>query len=507
MTGVRELIQVRVVSAAPEHVRLSVLGDRTQLDISLPLDVTVADAIPELVRLVQSRGKPNSRADDAVGKDAQRNYWALAHPDSDDPLPSDMTLREAGATNGALLRLFDERALSAPTLYDDVVDAAARLNKASFAGWDGAAAKWMAFAGVQLAALALLYFLTSTAFKPHRIALVGISIVVALALVGVAALAYRSYSQPAAGAALGWATIPIFAGVAWAVCSGAGGYALAGGCAGLVVVMFALYRAVGTGHWGFLSGGVFFGLCAVALIVHQLGVRVDIVGSALAIVGTFGCLTVPRLTAALAYSTPAKAQAQSQREEPLFENPFEAKSAGQPSGDTDSNAQEPGGSAPTAEDVWNRVRSARLTRSAMYAGLATSAALGGAVVLRSHGPAQWSTLVFALTCAGTLGLFTRRPDTAVERAGLAVPALALLTFTGWAAQSAHQPIPLVGMGILLFVTVAFAVVGMVQPSGANADTDPGPGATVLAYLDYGASVALFPLAMWVVGVYGQMGAR
>ncbi|SUA31536.1 type VII secretion integral membrane protein EccD [Mycolicibacterium fortuitum] len=85
--------------------------------------------------------------------------------------------------------------------------------------------------------------------------------------------------------------------------------------------MFALYRAVGTGHWGFLSGGVFFGLCAVALIVHQLGVRVDIVGSALAIVGTFGCLTVPRLTAALAYSTPAKAQAQSQREEPLFENP------------------------------------------------------------------------------------------------------------------------------------------------------------------------------------------
>ena len=141
VTGVRELIQVRVVSAAPEHVRLSVLGDRTQLDISLPLDVTVADATPELVRLVQSRGKPNSRADDAVGKDAQRNYWALAHPDSDAPLPSDMTLREAGATNGALLRLFDERALSAPTLYDDVVDAAARLNKASFAGWDGAAAK------------------------------------------------------------------------------------------------------------------------------------------------------------------------------------------------------------------------------------------------------------------------------------------------------------------------------------------------------------------------------
>lgn len=506
MTGVRELIQVRVVSAAPEHVRLSVLGERTQLDISLPLDVTVADAVPELVRLVQSRGKPNSRADEAAGKDVQRNYWALGHPDSEDPLPSDMTLREAGVGNGALLRLFDERALSAPTLYDDVVDAAARLNKASFAGWDGTAAKWMAFVGVQLTALALLYCLASPAFKPHRIALVGISIVVALALVGVAALAHRSYRQSTAGAVLGWAAIPICAGVVWALCSGAGGYVLAGGCAGLVVVMFALYRAVGTGHWGYLSGAVFFGLSGVALVVFQLGVRVDIVGSGLAIVGTLSCLAVPRLTAALAYAKPAKAPAQPQREEPLFENPFAVKSADQASGDTQSESEEPGGSAPTAEDVWNRVRSARLTRSAMYTGLATSAALGGAVVLRSHGAVQWSTLVFALTCAATLGLFTRRPDTAVERAALAVPAIGLLAFTGWAAQSAHQPIPLVGMGILLLVTVAFAAVGLVQPSGPKADEEPGQSATVLAYLDYGASVALFPLAMWVVGVYGQMGS-
>lgn len=505
MTGVRELIQVRVVSVAPENVRLSVLGGRTQLDISLPLDVTVADAIPELVRLVQSRGKPGGRSDDAASKDAQRNYWALAHPDSEDALPSDMTLREAGVTNGGLLRLFDERALSAPTLYDDVVDAAARLNKASFAGWDGAAAKWMAFGGVQLAALALLYLLISLAFKAHWVALVGISTVVALALVGVAALVHRSHGHSAAGAALGWAAIPISAGVVWALTSGAGGYVLAAGCAGLVVAMFALYRAVGTGHWGYLYGGVFFGLCAVALVVHQVGVRSDMVGAGLALVGVFGCLTVPRLTAPLAYSKRAESAAEPEREEPLFENPFVKKSAAPPIVD-DGDTQGPDESAPTAEEVWERVRSATLTRSALYAGLATSAALGGAVVLRSHGTVQWSTLVFALACAATLGLFTRRPDTAFERAGLAAPAIALLAFTGWAAQAAHQPIPLVGLGVLLAFAVAFAVVGMVQPSGADADVQPGRTATVLAYLDYSVSVALFPLALWVVGVYGRMGA-
>ncbi|UBV23948.1 type VII secretion integral membrane protein EccD [Mycolicibacterium fortuitum] len=503
MTGVRELMQVRVVSAAPEHVRLSVLGERTQLDISLPLDVTVADAIPELVRLVQTRGNPNARADGS-SKDAQRVYWVLARLDSDEPLDSDVTLREAGLTNGALLRLFDERALTPPTLYDDVVDAAARLNKASFAAWDGAAAKGMAFVGVQMAALALLYFLCSPLFKPHRVALAGISIVVALTLVGVAALAHRSYGQSAVGAALGWAAIPISAGVVWALTSEAGGFVLAAGCAVMVVEMVLLYRAVGTGHWGYLSSGVFFGLCGVALVARQLGVRADIVGVALTLLSTFACLIVPRMTATLAYTKRPKGQVQAEHEEPLFENPFEPKPV-VPAGGDDEADDADSDSTPTAEGVWNRVRSATLTRSALYAGLAAAAAVGGAAVLRSQSAVQWSTLVFALSGAATLGLFARHPGTAVERAALAAPALALLAFTGVTAQSAHQPIPQVTLGVLLILTVAFAVVGLVQPSGSAADVEPGRKATVLAYLEYGVSVALFPLALWVVGVYGRLG--
>lgn len=298
MTGVRELVQVRVVPAAPEHVRLSVVGGRTQLDVSLPLDAPIASLMPELVKLVESRDVAD-RSEDTSAKEAKRNFWVLSRADDAEPLSPDATLRSAGVENGALLRLTAERALSAPTLYDDVVDAAARLNRASYAGWDAVAAKWMAFTGVLLTSLALLYFLVADAFEAHRPALVGVSIVAALTLVGVGALAHRSYREPAAGAVLGWAAIPIASGVVWALSSGWGGYALAAGCAGLIVILLGFYRAIGTGHWGYLAGGVFFGLAGLALLVHQVGVRTDFVGSGLAVVGILTCLTVPRMTAPL----------------------------------------------------------------------------------------------------------------------------------------------------------------------------------------------------------------
>ncbi|MEX3648959.1 EsaB/YukD family protein [Mycolicibacterium porcinum] len=59
MTGVEELRPVHVVSAAPEAIRVSVVGGRTQLDVALPADVPVAAFLPELARLIKSR-------DDAV---------------------------------------------------------------------------------------------------------------------------------------------------------------------------------------------------------------------------------------------------------------------------------------------------------------------------------------------------------------------------------------------------------------------------------------------------------
>lgn len=497
MTGARELVQVRVVPAAPEHVRLSVVSASTQLDVSLPLDAPVASVLPELVKLVRSRdGLAGAPPEESTAKDAKRNFWVLSTADDDQPLAPDSTLREAGVSNGSLLRLSAERALSAPTLYDDVVDAAARLNKAAYAGWDATAAGWMAFVGIHLCALALLYFLVGEAFAPHRAALVGVSVVVALALTGVGALVARSYGRPSAGATLGWAAIPVSAGIVWAVLSRFGGYGLAAGCATLVLVLYGLYRTVGTGRWGYLAAGAFFALGGIALVVHQVGVRADLVGAGLAVVSTLACLIVPWLIAPMGRFTPPGTRVQAEPEASLFENPFGGAAAAIPQADADEPAQQ----TPTAEGVWDRVRTALLTRSALYAGFGAGAAVGASVVLAAAPVPHWSALVFALTCAAALGLYVRRPSSVLERASLAIPAVALTGYACWAAQDGSQPIPLVAFGVLLLAAVVAAVIGMTVHDGDA----PARLVTTLTYLDYLASAALIPLALWVAGVYSRL---
>lgn len=497
MTGARELVQVRVIPAAPEHVRLSVVAASTQLDVSLPLDAPVASVLPDLVKLVRSRdGLAGAAPEESSAKDAKRNFWVLATADGDVPLPPDSTLREAGVSNGSLLRLTAERALTSPTLYDDVVDAAARLNKAAYAGWDSTAARWMAFAGIHLSALALLYFLVGQAFTPHRPALVGVSVVVALGLTGVGALAYRSHGQSTVGAALGWSAIPVSAGIAWAVLSRFGGYGLAAGCATLVLLMYGLYRAVGTGRWGYLAAGTFFALAGVALVVHRVGVRADLVGAGLAVISTLACLTVPRLTAPMGRLTPPRIRVEPEPEASMFENPFGGAAVATPPSEADETAQK----APTAEGVWDRVRTVLVTRSALYAGFGAGAAVGASVVLAAQSPPHWSGLVFALTCAAALGLYVRRVADALERASLVLAAVALVAYPCWAAQEGDQPLPLVAFAVLLVVAVAAAVIGMTVPDG------PAPKRliTALTYLEYMASAALVPLALWVAGVYSRL---
>src|SRR5262245_29593050 len=201
----------------------------------------------ELVRLVRPRNTAGSESSDGPSPtDAKDSLWELRRADDKTALPPGITLREAGVTDGELLRLTAARALSAPTLYDDVVDAAARLNKAGYPSWDTSAARWMAIAGVHLASAVWVYFLVAHALAPNRGALVGLSVVAALALVGVATLAHRSYGQADIGAALGWAVLPITAAVLWVALSRLGGYGLSTGCAAMVVICVALYRAIGT---------------------------------------------------------------------------------------------------------------------------------------------------------------------------------------------------------------------------------------------------------------------
>jgi type VII secretion integral membrane protein EccD len=488
-------LESRVKSAAPEQVRLSLLSGRTQLDVSLPLDVPIAGLAPEMTRVLEAHAPAHSEArEDVSVKEAKDHVWILRRNADTTPLAPNITLREAGVTDGELLRLTAERALSAPTLYDDVVDAAARLNRAGYASWNATAARWMAFVGVHLGSAAWVYFLLADEFASDRAALVGLAVVLALALVGVAVLAHRSHGLPDVGTALGWAVLPIAAAVVLTSLARLGGYGLAAGCVAMVVVAVALSRAIGTGQAGYLAVGVFFGLSGLSLALHTAGIHGDIVGAGLAGVATLSCAAVPRLTARLGrIKTPPP--------DPTRDAALSTASSSR------SEATEPERidttAPPVAEDVWARVRSAAATRAGLYVGLAVSAGLGVSAVLLSQIPAHWSGLVFGYGCAAALGFYSQRPGTAVERMALAAPAIAIMVLTCVLAQGGRQPIPLTAFGVTLGAAVVTALIG----ASGRVGRAPRRLTTVVAYLRYSTTAALIPLALWVIGAYGRLGIQ
>ncbi|OBJ12623.1 type VII secretion integral membrane protein EccD [Mycobacterium sp. 1482292.6] len=465
---------VGVMSPAPQRVRLSFLSSRTQVDVSLPLDVPIVVLLPHLVKLTAPREVDAS--EDPSITEAKNDIWVLNRHDGETPLPPDSTLREAGVAEGELLRLTAKRALTPPTLYDDVVDAAARLNKAAHPGWDGTAARWMAFAGVYLTSGGWVYLLLSNTFAAKRTPLVAWSVTVALALVGAAALAYRRYAQRDIAAALGWAALPIAGAVTWVAVHGLGGYGLAAGCAAMTALCAVLHLAVGTGHWGYLVFQVICALGGIALALYAAGLGTSVAGVGLALVATLACLAVPSATRR--FPRVAALRRRHGRSDVTSGNPSRG------------------------HDVWARVRSETFTRSALYAGLALSAGLGAVVVLISVRPVRWSGAIFALACAATLALHSQRPITVVERAALAAPAVALTVLSCLLAQNGSRPISIVTFGALLVMAVVFAVIGATARPGRA----PQRLQALLAYLHYLVVAALIPLALWVVDGYERWGS-
>jgi len=492
-----EIGNTSALSAAPEHVQVSVVGGRTQLDVALPVDIPVASLVPQLVNLVRSRDV--EVATDTPWAATPATFWELSRLNPLARLQPNETLRAAGVVDGELLQLTDERALSAPTLYDDVVDAAARLNKAAYAGWNAAAARWMSFVGLAIASLVWVYFMVDGTVRVQRALVVGLAAVVAATMVGVAMLAHRSYRRADIGAAVGWSTIPISAAIVWALMRGFGDFGLAAGCGLLLVMNAACYRAIGTGRWAYLASGVLFALGGLAMLGHAFGGSARTMGLVLAVAGALASLTVSRLAGRLARVELSPSGRDPDREAAMFETPF----APLPSA-TDSGAKGTSFAAmPTAEAVWARVRAAAVTRSALYAGLAVSVLCGVAAVLRTEPGVHWAALVFAGGCAAALGLYARQPSSAGERVSLGVPAAALVVMECVGAWGGTAAMAWAGFGTLLAVAVVASVAGLRVAGGSR----PRRWASAWAYLQYAAYAALIPVALWVAGVYAQLEVR
>lgn len=433
------------VSPVPELIRVAVVGRRRQVELSLPLDVPVALILAELVRLVENAAESDDRPGDVV--------WVLVDPESDSAVDPGGTLRTAGVAQDDVLLLQGRPTSAAPTLYDDVVDAAARLNQSGHPGWDSAGARCIAYLGMTLCTAAWVCLVALDASSSRLAALLGLTAFVAVTLVVVAAIFSRSVGLPRAGAAHALACLPIAASGCWAGLSPHGVVALSGGACAMAGLSAVCHRLVGAGDAGFVAATVIFSCGAAAFGSRGLGASGFDTAVVLAVAATLATAAVPRLSERWGDSPPAG----------------------------------PDASLPAADDVERRVGTARARRGGVTAGLATVAAVGVTVVLTSRTP-TWATLTFAMVCAAALGLPRPAGRASSAWAASGLPAVALVVVAAAVAVRSGGALSVAGASTL----IAGAVI-------ASSGSSRRRWRTMLASSSFLAFASILPAAAWVFG--------
>lgn len=188
MTAADLLAELDAAAAAePALARVSVIGGTTQFDVGLPAAVPVAALIPDLVALISSRTPDVEDAD--TRPTPIRDHWTLSRVGRE-PIAPGRTLSEAGVRDGDLLILRSVPARETAVLFDDVIDAVARLGEAQFASWNATAARVMGYVvAVAASALCVLALLRERSeheswWPPVIAALVTLAYVVAGAVIG-----------------------------------------------------------------------------------------------------------------------------------------------------------------------------------------------------------------------------------------------------------------------------------------------------------------------------------
>ncbi|MEV6609933.1 type VII secretion integral membrane protein EccD [Kutzneria sp. NPDC051319] len=121
--------------------RITVVTPRARVDVALPVQSTLAELVPQLVRLSGAEGQASP---DNPG-------WVLSRL-GDSPFPPGVTVAAIGLRDGEVLHLSPRERQVVPLLFDDVVDAIASVAATKTGAWAGRIARRSA----QLAAVAAL---------------------------------------------------------------------------------------------------------------------------------------------------------------------------------------------------------------------------------------------------------------------------------------------------------------------------------------------------------------
>ncbi|MEU7628748.1 type VII secretion integral membrane protein EccD [Nocardia sp. NPDC049220] len=467
-----------------EVCRVSVIGGNTQLDMGLPTSVPVGVFIGEVAALIESRNPDLSEPEE--GAPVVSRHWTLARL-GHEPIPPDSTLTEAEVFDGELLVLRSVRTKEVPALFDDVIDAVARLTESAFGGWNASAARWAGLVVALVASVQALVLLVLSSFPlgAGAVALAG-----GTAACTAAVITARRYALTAVATGLSLCALVLLGpGVALLVPGRLGSPHALLACAVTLVVAAAAYRMTGVGATLFaaVATAVVFGGVAAGLI---MAFDLDATKVAAGV-----------LVAAVTFITPSAQLAGSAAKLPVPPVP----TAG---GAIDPADHEPrptiegigaiGATAlPSAAGLAERARVANQFQSGMIIG-ATLAAVAGAVVAADPlGSRPWQGVVLAVV-AGLVLCLRGRFYADITQAGTLIGGGSLTLIALAAGLGLGSPSALIPAAAASLVLAAAAVfIGVAGPA-----TDISPVTRRAGeLLEYALIIAMIPLVVWTMDLY------
>jgi ESX secretion system protein EccD len=182
-----------VLSAAGLR-RVTVVTPHARMDVALPVQCTLAELVPQLVRL---SGAPVRTAPEVAG-------WSLSRVGGP-PLPPGLTVAAAAVADGEILHLTAHVGPATPLLFDDVVDAIASAARTRRGAWRPTVGRRLGLAAAALLFTGVTAFLLAALSGGPRAPVHTGVLAVALLLTG-AALARAYRDVPAACACAGTGT-------------------------------------------------------------------------------------------------------------------------------------------------------------------------------------------------------------------------------------------------------------------------------------------------------------
>lgn len=482
---------------APELVRVSVVGAHTQVDLALPVVVPLAALIADVVSHITSR-TPYRADDDHAAPDSEPpsaggNHWTLGFVGQPE-LSLQRSLGESGVRDGDLLELRSLAVETAPPLFDDVVDAIARLTDNRFTSWTAVSARYAGYVVGLLAGLAGAVCLAASRRSGEGVAVAAMGGGAVVAAVVAATVLARHYRDAQTATVIVAAIAPITFATGIVLSPGDFGAAhLLFGCAltfALATVSYRLTRVGAATHYTIGAAALLGTVMFLCHLLMSSGSAAPAQNSAAisAGVGLLAIAAAPRLTIVLAKL-------------PLPPVP----TAGAPIDSADivpAPAIEGIGAIgatalPNAQALERRSALASRYLTGIVLGAAAVTAPAAVVAAASWTGFDTKRAVFAAVVAAVLCLRGRSHSDRLQAAGLigAGASVAVALIVGLAIG--ETPWPLIGFGAAIGLLVGALLIG-----GVAAGHEFTPVLRRTAEIaEYVLVLSVIPLLLWILDLY------